>query len=167
MNPIPSRRAAAGALLAALALHPSPAMAQSSPVTVVNDAMAPVPVAGTVNVNPAPQVTNPYQVTQSIADSSACAPQCIVSFAAVPAASRLVVTNVSAQLGAGQDPLVIEGNGAAFFVPKAYPAATYLAAPVTVYFEPGSVPSARVFVPDATQRTSLIVTFVGYLVPAQ
>jgi len=33
-----------------------------------------------VDVNPAPQIQNPYQVTESIPDSTTCAPQCIVSF---------------------------------------------------------------------------------------
>jgi hypothetical protein len=143
------------------------ASAQSSQVTVVNGATEPVPVSGTVNVNPAPQANNPYQVTQSIGDSSTCAPQCMLNFTAVPAGSRLVVTYVSAQLGAGQEVLVMEGNGSAFFIPKAYPTANYLAAPVTVYFEAGSTPTARFFVPNAAQRTSLIVTLVGYLVPVQ
>ncbi len=78
-----------------------------------------------------------------------------------------MITNVSAQLGGNQQVLVIEGNGNSFFVPKTYPTAGYLAAPVTIYFEPGSTPTARFFVPDATQHTSLIVTFVGYLVPVQ
>jgi hypothetical protein len=119
------------------------------------------------NVNPAPQIQNPYQVTSSIPDSSTCAPQCIVKFPVVPAKKRLVVTNVSAQLGLSMDSFVIEGNGGAFFVPKGYPAAGTLAAPVTVYFEAGSTPTARFFVQDATQHTSLIVTFVGYLLPLQ
>ncbi len=168
MTFIPPRSTKVCAMLGALAIQilclPS-ASAQTVPVTVLNGATQPVPVSGTVNVNPAPQATNPYQVTQSVADSSTCAPQCMLNFTAVPAGSRLVITNVSAQLGTGQEVFVIEGNGGAFFVPKAYPTASYLAAPVTVYFEAGSTPTARFFVPDATQRTSLIVTMVGYLVP--
>ena len=157
-----------GALaLQAFCLPPASAQRMAAPVTVVNDATAPVPVSGTVNVNPGPQATSPYQVTQGVANSSSCAPQCIINFTAVPAGRRLVITNVSAQLGTSQENFVIEGNGAAFFVPKAYPNASYLAAPVTVYFEPGSTPTARFFVPDATQNTSLIVTLVGYLVPVQ
>ena len=170
MSFIPPRNTTVCAMLGALAIQVSClplASAQSSQVTVVNEAKAPVPVSGTVNVNPAPQISSPYQVTQSIGDSSTCAPQCILNFTAVPSGRRLVVTNVSAQLGANQDLLVIEGNGGAFFVPKGYPAASYLAAPVTVYFEPGSTPTARFFVPDVTQHTSLIVTFVGYLIPVQ
>jgi hypothetical protein len=58
-------------------------------------ALAPPPT----NVNPAPLIQNPYQVTASVADSSTCAPQCIVKFPTVPKAKRLVITNVSAQLG--------------------------------------------------------------------
>lgn len=170
MSFIPPRSTKVCAMLGALALQtfylPS-ASAQSSPVTVVNEATAPVPVSGTVNVNPAPQIANPYQATQSVGDSSTCAPQCVLNFTAVPGGRRLVVTNVSAQLGTNQDSLVMEGNGGSFFVPKAYPTASYLAVPVTVYFEAGSTPTARFFVPDATQKTSLIVTLVGYFVPVQ
>lgn len=158
------------AMLGALAIQifclPS-ANAQSSQVTVVNSATDPVPVSGTVNVNPAPQITNPYQVERSIGDSSTCAPQCTINFTAVPDGKRLVITNVSSQIGTNQEVLTIEGNGNSFFVPKAYPNASYLAAPVTIYFEAGSTPSVRFFVPDATQHTSLIVTLVGYLVPVQ
>jgi hypothetical protein len=121
--------------------------------------------AQSVNVNPAPQIENPYQVTESIPDSTTCAPQCIVTFPTVPNAKRLVITNVSAQLGSSIQSFVIEGNGAEFFVQKGYPTADFLVAPVTVYFEPGRVPTARFFVQDTTQHTSLIVTFVGYLVP--
>src|SRR5260370_6079985 len=69
-----------------------------------------------VNVNPAPQIQNPYQVTESIADSATCAPQCILKFPTVPNGKRLVITNVSAQLGSILDSFVIEGNGGAFFV---------------------------------------------------
>ena len=119
------------------------------------------------NVNPAPQIQNPYQVTESIADSSTCAPQCIVKFPAVPNGKRLVITNVSAQLGLSLGNFVIEGNGGAFFVQKAYPNAENLSEPVTVYFEPNGAPTARFFVQDTTQHTSLIVTFVGYLVPSR
>jgi hypothetical protein len=154
-----------GALsMPALVLSPSTALAQAR-VTVANPPSAPVPVTGTINVNPATQIQNPYQTQGSVSDSSTCAPQCTISFPAVPAGKRLVITNVSAQLGASIDILVIEGNGAAFFVPKPYPTASYLATPVTVYFEPGSTPTARFFVQDATQHTSLIVTYVGYYVP--
>jgi hypothetical protein len=121
-----------------------------------------------LNVNPAPLSRHPYQVTQSIGDSATCAPQCILVFPTVTSGKRLVITNVSAQLGASLDSFVIEGNGnGAFFVPKPYPTAGVLTAPVMVYFEPGSIPTARFFVQDATQHTSLIVTFVGFLIPSQ
>jgi hypothetical protein len=118
-------------------------------------------------VNPAPLSRHPYQATEDIADSATCAPQCVLDFPQVPNAKRLVITNVSAQLGTSIDSFVIEGNGGAFFVPKPYPTAGVLAAPVMVYFEPGSIPTARFFVQDATQHTSLIVTFVGFLIPSQ
>lgn len=108
---------------------------------------------------------NPYQAEASIADSATCAPQCVLQFPQVSNGKRLVLTNVSAQLGSSLDGFVIEGNGVAFFVPKGYPTASVLAAPVAVYFEHGSIPTARFFVPDTTQHTSLIVTFVGYLAP--
>jgi hypothetical protein len=155
-------------LLSSLALvaWPSTSFAQTH-VIVENSSAAPVPVTGTVNANPAPQILNPYQKQGSIGDSATCSPQCIINFPIVPAGSRLVLTNVSAQLGASNDTFVIEGNGASYFVPKGYPTASYLNAPLTVYFEPGSTPTARFYVPNATEHTSLIVTFVGYLVPIQ
>ena len=119
------------------------------------------------NINPAPLIQNPYQVTANVADSSTCAPQCIVKFQTVPKAKRLVITNVSAQLGQNLDSFVIEGNGGAFFVQKGYPTAGNLDAPIMVYFEAGSIPTARFFVQDATQHISLVVTFVGYIIPLQ
>jgi hypothetical protein len=149
----------------ALALSPATALAAPQlRVTVANDQTAPVPVTGTVNANPAPQVLNPYQTQGAIGDAATCAPQCVISFPTVPAGKRLVITNVSAQLGTSMGGFVIEGNGVVFFVPKAYPTANTLAVPVTVYFEPGSTPTARFFVQDATQHTSLVVTVVGYFV---
>jgi hypothetical protein len=78
---------------------------------------------------------------------------------------RLVVTNVSAQLGANHDSFVIEGIGVALLVQKTYPTAGNLTEAVTLYFEPGTTPIARFFVPNATEHTSLIVTLVGYNVP--
>ena len=130
---------------------------------------APTPSAAqqVLNVNPAPLSRHPYQATEAIGDSATCAPQCILDFPQVPTGKRLVITNVSAQLGITNTSFVIEGNGGAFFVPKPYPTAGVLAAPVMVYFEPGSIPTARFFVQDATQHTSLIVTFVGFLIPSQ
>jgi hypothetical protein len=150
--------------VAALIALPPLAFAQTR-VTVENSTSMPVPVAGTVNVNPAPQVLFPYQQQGSVSDSSACAPQCIISFPIVQAGRRLVITNVSAQLSTDISSFVIEGNGVTFFVPKPYPTAGNVAQPVTIYFEPGSTPSARFFVQDATVHASLIVTFTGYFVP--
>jgi hypothetical protein len=54
-----------------------------------------------------------------------------------------------------------------YFVQKPYAAADYLSAPVTIYFEAGTTPTARFFVPNAMQHTSLIATLVGHLVPVQ
>ena len=115
-------------VLAIQALCMSPLAALAAPAT---------------NVNPAPLIQNPYQVTASVADSSTCAPQCIVKFPTVPKAKRSVITNVSAQLGQSLDSFVIEGNGGAFFVQKGYPTAGNLDAPIMVYFEAGSIPTAN------------------------
>jgi hypothetical protein len=112
------------------------------------------------------QTLDPYQAMASIPDSTTCpSAQCIVSFPAVPGGKRLVVTSVSAQLGPASNQLVLEGNGVAYFVPKSHPDLGYLAVPVTIYFNAGSTPTARIFAPDTTQHTSLIVTLVGHLVP--
>jgi hypothetical protein len=110
----------------------------------------------------------PYQAMASIPDSTTCpGGQCILNFPAVPADKRLVITNVSAQLGPAANQLVLESNGVSFFVPKSDPSLSYLAAAVTVYFDPGSTPSARIFTAGSTQHTSLIVTLVGYLLPSE
>lgn len=114
----------------------------------------------------AAQALEPYQATASIADSATCpSAQCILSFPAVPGGKRLVVTSVSAQLGPASNQLVLEGGGVTYFVPKSHPDLGYLAAQVTVYYDAGSTPTARIFAPDTTQHTSLIVTLVGHLVP--
>ena len=114
----------------------------------------------------AAQTLDPYQATASIADSTTCpSAQCILSFPAVPLGKRLVVTSVSAQLGPASNQLVLEGDGVTYFVPKSHPDLGYLAAPVTVYYSAASTPTARIFAPDTTQHTSLIVTLVGHLVP--
>jgi len=110
------------------------------------------------------QPLNPYQATASIPDSSTCpSHQCIMNFPAVPNGKRLVLTSVSAQLGPASNQIVLEGNGVSYFVSKSHPDLGYLAVPVTVYFDGGNTPTARVFAPDTTQHTSLIVTLVGYL----
>jgi hypothetical protein len=112
------------------------------------------------------QTLEPYQATASIGDSTTCpSAQCILSFPAVPRGKRLVVESVSAQLGPASNQLVLEGGGVTYFVPKSHPDLGYLAAPVTVYYDAGSTPTARIFAPSTTQRTSLIVTLVGRLVP--
>jgi hypothetical protein len=116
--------------------------------------------------SPGPQALNPYQHQGSISDSTTCpSQQCIISFPTVPAGHRLVITNVSAQLGPQSNQLVLEGSGSAFFVPKSDPNIGYLAVPVTVYYEAGSTRTARIFAQNTAQHTSLIVTLVGYLVP--
>jgi hypothetical protein len=112
------------------------------------------------------QTLEPYQATASIPDSATCpSAQCILSFPPVPMGKRLVLTSVSAQLGPVSNQLVLEGGGVTYFVPKSHPDLSYLAAPVTVYYDAGSTPTARIFAPDTTQHTSLIVTLVGQLVP--
>lgn len=162
---IPNGSAAFRALSAvALVIGSSMAVAQTR-VTVENGPTAPVPVTGTVNVLSASQILYPYQQQGSIGDSASCSPQCIINFSVVPAGRRLVLTHVSSQLGANNSSFIIEGNGVSFFVQKPYPTASYLSEPVTVYFEPGTTPTARFFVPNAMEHTSLIVTFVGYFVP--
>ena len=109
---------------------------------------------------------DPYQAMASVADSTTCpGAQCILSFPKVPAHKRLVITSVSAQLGPASDQLVLEGNGVSFFVPKPDPNIGYLAAQVTLYYDAGTTPTARIFAPSTTEHTSLIVTLVGYLVP--
>jgi len=108
---------------------------------------------------------DPYQAMAAIGDSTTCPDgQCILSFPIVPAGKRLVITSVSAQLGTWANSLVLEGNGVSFFVPKSDPNIEYLASQVTVYYDAGTTPTARIFVGDSTQHTSLIVTLVGHFV---
>ncbi len=106
---------------------------------------------------------NPYQQGGSI-DAATCT-QCIIRFPVVPAGKTLVITNVSAQIGSISNVIVIEGTTAAYFVPIGYVGATYLNQPVTIYFNAGSTPTARIFNPNPSQHTSLIVTLTGYLNP--
>jgi hypothetical protein len=109
---------------------------------------------------------DPYQEMASVADSTTCpGGQCILTFPTVPAGKRLVITSVSAQLGPASDQLILEGNGVSFFVSKSDPNLGYLASQVTLYFDAGTTPTARIFAPNAAQHTSLIVTLVGYFVP--
>jgi hypothetical protein len=112
------------------------------------------------------QALDPYQATASIGDSATCPDaQCILDFPAVPSGMWLVITSVSAQLGAASNQLVLEGNNTTYFVPKSHPDLGYLAVPVTVYFDAGDTPTARIFAPDSAQHVSLIVTLAGHLVP--
>jgi len=102
--------------------------------------------------------------------SNTCAPQCILTFSPVPAGKRLVLTHVSAQVADDVQIVVIErpnsGGIDALFVTKPYESSSYISAPVTYYYEPGETPTARMFV-TVPGNNSLIVTLVGYLVPAQ
>jgi hypothetical protein len=110
------------------------------------------------------QPVEPYQATASVGDSATCpGGQCEFTFPAVPAGQRLLITSVSAQLGAASSSIVLEGNGVPYFVTKSHPDLDYVTAPVRLYFEAGSVPTGRVFAPDTTQHTSLIITLVGEL----
>jgi hypothetical protein len=111
------------------------------------------------------QALVPYQAVAAISDSATCPDrQCILKFPAVPTGKRLVVASVSAQLGDASDQLVLEGGDVTYFVPKSHPDLGYLAAPVTVYYDAGTIPTARIFAPNTTQHVSLIVTLVGRLV---
>lgn len=110
-------------------------------------------------------ILDPYQAMAGVSDSTTCpGGQCIVSFPTVPAGKRLVITSVSAQLNPANDCLVLEGNGVSFFVPNSGKNG-YLASQVTLYFDAGTTPTARIFVGSSPQHTSLIVTLVGYFVP--
>jgi hypothetical protein len=112
------------------------------------------------------QTLEPYQGTRSILDSSTCPnAQCTFVFQSVPAGKRLVIDSVSARLGSTANLVVLEGNGVAFFVTKSHPDLTYLTARVTVSFDAGNIPKARIPGLNTSQHTSLAVTLVGHLVP--
>jgi hypothetical protein len=109
------------------------------------------------------QSVEPYQAMAVVGDSATCAGgQCQFTFPTVPAGKRLLITSVSAQLGQNNT-IVLEGNGVSYFVTKTHPDLGDVTAPVSLYYEPGSTPAARVFAPDTTQHTSLIITLVGEL----
>jgi hypothetical protein len=109
------------------------------------------------------QSVEPYQAMAVVGDSATCAGgQCQFTFPTVPAGKRLLITSVSAQLGQNNT-IVLEGNGVSYFVTKTHPDLGDVTAPVSLYYEPGSTPTARVFAPDTTQHTSLIITLVGEL----
>ena len=106
----------------------------------------------------------PYQATSSVSDSANCpGSQCEFTFPTVPSGKRLLLTSVSAQLGQTHDTIVLEGSGVSYFVTKTHPDLGYLTAPVRLYYEGGSTPTARVFAPDPNQHVSLIITLVGEL----
>jgi hypothetical protein len=109
------------------------------------------------------QSVEPYQAMAVVGDSATCAGgQCQFTFPTVAAGKRLLITSVSAQLGQNNT-IVLEGNGVSYFVTKTHPDLGDVTAPVSPYYEPGSTPTARVFAPDTTQHTSLIITLVGEL----
>ncbi len=58
---------------------------------------------------------------------------------------------------------MFEGNGVSYFVTKFDPGLGYLTTPVTLFYEAGSTPTARVFAPNTSQHASLIITIVGTL----
>ena len=106
----------------------------------------------------------PYQATAVVADSATCpGGQCQFTFPTVPAGKRLLLTSVSAQLGQTHDTIVLEGSGVSYYVTKTHPDLGYVTAPVSLYFAAGSTPTARVFAPNTTQHTTLIITLVGAL----
>lgn len=162
-----------------LSLAMANAQAADRSVVVIN---TPLPVTGTVNAtvtntsaNPVPvTVTNaanatvlPYQSTASVADSSTCGGnQCYFSFAPVPAGKRLVVQNVSGQVATAARTVLFERGQVVFFVVIPSTAQGYFTQPTTMYYEPGEVPSARIFTGALTSAGSLVVTVVGMLVPA-
>jgi hypothetical protein len=88
------------------------------------------------------------------------------TFTSVPPGQLLVITHVSAQVGPA-DVVLLENGGTSLFVPKANSNSSYLGAQVTYYVNSGDTPSGRIFYPNATDHTSLIVDLVGYLVPQQ
>lgn len=110
------------------------------------------------------QSVEPYQATASIGDSATCpGSQCEFTFPTVPPGKRLLIKSISAQLGQTHDTIVLEGNGVSYFVTKTHPDLSYVTAPVSLYYEDGSTPTARVFAPDPAQHVSLIITLVGEL----
>ena len=110
------------------------------------------------------QSVEPYQATAVVGDSATCpGHQCQFTFRTVAAGKRLLITSVSAQLGKTHDTIVLEGNGVSYFVTKTHPDLGNVTAPVSLYYEPGRTPTARVFAPNTAQHTSLIITVVGEL----
>jgi hypothetical protein len=95
------------------------AFAQAAPVPVIDGKTNPVNIHGTGNIS-----VTPYQVGQTIADSSTCAPQCTLRFTEVPQGQRLVITHVSAQVSPAISVIILEGGNGTLFVTKPYRAAS-------------------------------------------
>lgn len=110
---------------------------------------------------PAPQV--PYISTQNI-NTPCVSSQCVLYFPAAPKGSRLVITSVTAQLGAAiSDSLLLEGNGFQVFAIKSNPNSSGMTVSLLDYFGSGVAPSARIYAPNAPSST-IIVTIAGYTV---
>jgi hypothetical protein len=136
------------------------ALAAPTEAVITNGVTNPVQVRDVTGIG-----VRPYQHQASIGDSSTCAPQCRLTFPAVPAGQRLVITYVSAQLDATSSP-VLEGADETLFLIRTGPG-TNISLPVTFYFEPGDVPVIRIFQQNSAAHTSLIGLLVGHLVPVQ
>jgi hypothetical protein len=105
----------------------------------------------------------PYQASAGIPDATTCPnSQCQFTYPTVPAGMRLLVTSVSAQVGQYGGP-VLEGGSVPYFVTETNPTAGTLNSPVTLFYEAGQTPTARIFAPSGGAHTSLIVTIVGEL----
>ena len=112
---------------------------------------------------PATAAPTPYQHQGSINTANCQLPHCVISFPAVPANQRLVLESISAQVLMTTRAIVLEGGSASYFVAKPYENAGNVSAPITLYYEAGQTPTARMFVPSPTDNNSLIVTLVGRL----
>jgi hypothetical protein len=113
-----------------------------------------------------PVILNPYQQEAAVNSSTCAFQQCMFTFPPVPQGQLLVITHVSTQVGLA-DLVLLENGGTTLFVPKANSNSSYLGAQVTYYVNSGDSPAARIFYPNTTDQTSLIVDLVGYLVPNQ
>jgi hypothetical protein len=111
----------------------------------------------------------PYQHQVGIANAATGAHlgQVRFAFPAVPANKRLVLESISAQLGPAGDTVVLEGNGLSLLVPIINQASGVLTQQITLYFNPGDTPTARIFVGSAPPPISVIVALVGRLVAAE
>lgn len=162
INPICARSVLLTVTIQILCLYVGQTLGAQPPqaVIVTNGTANPVQVQGRINI-----ALNPYQHQAVVGDSATCPnQQCIFKFAPVPQGQRLVVTHISAQLGPAQA-VLLENGGTTLFVPKGNSSSSFLGSPVTYYINSGDTPTARIFYPNATDHTSLIVDLVGYLVP--